>query len=161
MSPESPLSKIASRVVLEITERCSLDGVAGLAAKLAAMRGLGFRLAVDDLGAGYAGLSSFATLEPEFVKLDMSLIRGVDASPKKRSVVSAMIRLCTQELGMQVISEGIETSAERDALAAEGEIFCRVICLRVPRLASWPLDGSSVRTFWPSFGRGSMSNTTV
>ena len=120
LSPQSPLSKIASRVVLEVTERSSLDGVGQLAGKLVALRGLGFRLAVDDLGAGYSGLSSFSTLEPEFVKLDMSLIRGVDASPRKKSVVSAMIRLCGQELGMTVISEGIETPAERDTLAAEG-----------------------------------------
>jgi len=120
MSPASPLSRIASRVVLEVTERCSLDGIDELAGKLTQLRRLGFRLAVDDLGAGYAGLSSFSTLEPEFVKLDMSLIRGLDSSPKKKSVVSAMIRLCTQELGMKVISEGIETPAERDALAVEG-----------------------------------------
>ena len=123
LSPAAPLSRIASRVVLEVTERCSLDGVDGLAGKLKQLRQLGFRLAVDDLGAGYAGLSSFSTLEPEFVKLDMSLIRGVDASPKKRSIVSAMIRLCTQELGMKVICEGIETTAERDVLAAEGGDF--------------------------------------
>ncbi len=120
VSPDAPLSRIASRVVLEVTERCSLEGVGALAGRLLALRELGFRLAVDDLGAGYAGLSSFSTLEPEFVKLDMSLIRGVDSSPKKRSVVSAMIRLCTKELGMKVISEGIETAAERDTLAAEG-----------------------------------------
>jgi len=120
LGPQSPLSKIASRVVLEVTERSSLDGIGGLAAKLVALRGLGFRIAVDDLGAGYSGLSSFSTLEPEFVKLDMSLVRGVDASPKKKSVVSAMVRLCTQELGMKVISEGIETPTERDSLVAAG-----------------------------------------
>jgi EAL domain-containing protein (putative c-di-GMP-specific phosphodiesterase class I) len=120
VNPASPLSRIASRVVLEVTERCSLDGVDGLAGKLRQLRQLGFRLAVDDLGAGYAGLSSFSTLEPEFVKLDMSLIRSVDSSPKKRSIVSAMIRLCIHELGMKVICEGIETAAERDVLAAEG-----------------------------------------
>jgi EAL domain-containing protein (putative c-di-GMP-specific phosphodiesterase class I) len=120
LDPGSPLSRIASRVVLEVTERCSLEGVGGLPAKLAALRKLGFRLAVDDLGAGYAGLSSFSTLEPDFVKLDMSLIRGVDSSPRKKSVVGAMIRLCTQDLGSQVISEGIETVSERDALLGVG-----------------------------------------
>jgi EAL domain-containing protein (putative c-di-GMP-specific phosphodiesterase class I) len=120
VEPTSPLSKIAPRVVLEVTERCTLDGVDQLPGKLVALRRLGFRLAVDDLGAGYAGLSSFSTLEPEFVKLDMSLIRGIDASPKKRSVVAAMMRLCTHDLGMQVISEGVETAAERDVLTSEG-----------------------------------------
>jgi EAL domain-containing protein (putative c-di-GMP-specific phosphodiesterase class I) len=120
LNPDSPLSRIASRVVLEVTERSSLEGVGGLAAKLLALRRLGFRLAVDDLGAGYAGLSSFSTLDPDFVKLDMSLIRDVDSSPKKKSVVGAMIQLCTRDLGSQVISEGIETASERDALSAVG-----------------------------------------
>lgn len=119
-SPVSPLAAIASRVVLEVTERASLHGVNGLAAKRAKLRELGYRVAIDDLGAGYAGLSSFAQLEPEFVKLDMSLIRGLDASPKKRSVVQAMTRLCTNELAIQVVGEGVETLQERDVLALDG-----------------------------------------
>lgn len=119
-SSASPLAAIAPRVVLEITERASLHGVKGLATKVAALRRLGFRIAVDDLGAGYAGLSSFAQLEPELVKLDMSLVQGVDASTSKQSVVRAMARLCTSELGIQVVCEGVETAAERDALARSG-----------------------------------------
>ena len=120
LSPVSPLAAIASRVVLEVTERASLHGVKGLAAKIAKLRELGYRIAIDDLGAGYAGLSSFAQLEPEFVKLDMSLIRGLDAYPKKRSIVQAMTRLCAHELAIQVVSEGVETLQERDVLALDG-----------------------------------------
>lgn len=120
VSKTSPLAQIADRVVLEITERSSLHGVPDLASKVAKLRNMGFRLAVDDLGAGYAGLSSFAQLEPEFVKLDMSLVRGLDASIKKRSVVRAMAKLCNEELTIQVVSEGVETLGERDALAQEG-----------------------------------------
>ena len=119
LSSSSPLAGIAARVVLEITERASLDGVHDLGTKVGRLRELGFRIAVDDLGAGYAGLSSFSQLEPEFVKLDMSLIRGVDVAPRKRSVVRAMSRLCAKELAIQVISEGVETVQERDALAEE------------------------------------------
>lgn len=118
-SARAPLSTIAPRVVLEVTERSSLHGVRDLPSKVGALRDLGFRIAVDDLGAGYAGLSSFSQLEPEFVKLDMSLVRGMDASPRKRSVVRAMARLCTKELAIHVICEGVETTAERDALAEE------------------------------------------
>lgn len=120
LSPSSPLAGIATRVVLEITERSSLDEVHDLGTKVGRLRELGFRIAVDDLGAGYAGLSSFSQLEPEFVKLDMSLVRGVDVSTRKRSVVRAMARLCTKELAIQVISEGVETTQERDVLAEEG-----------------------------------------
>lgn len=120
LSHTSPLSTIASRVVLEITERSSLHGVNGLATRIGKLRELGFRIAVDDLGAGYAGLSSFSQLEPEFVKLDMSLVRGVDTSTRKRSVVRAMTRLCSNELSIQVVSEGVETVEERDVLASDG-----------------------------------------
>jgi EAL domain-containing protein (putative c-di-GMP-specific phosphodiesterase class I)/CheY-like chemotaxis protein len=119
-SPQAKLSQMASRVVLEITERSSLDQVPGAAARVAELRGLGFRIAVDDLGAGYAGLASFSQLDPEFVKLDMSLVRGVHLNPKKRSVVRALLSLCREELDIAVISEGVEQSEERDTLQAVG-----------------------------------------
>jgi EAL domain-containing protein (putative c-di-GMP-specific phosphodiesterase class I) len=77
-------------------------------------------VAVDDLGAGYAGLSSFSQLDPEFAKLDMSLIRGIHLNSKKRSVVRAMVGLCSDELSVQVISEGVELPEERDALERAG-----------------------------------------
>jgi EAL domain-containing protein (putative c-di-GMP-specific phosphodiesterase class I) len=118
-SPASPLSGIASRVVLEITERAALETIRDVKARVTDLRSLGFRIAIDDLGAGYAGLTSFATLEPEFVKLDMSLIRGVDASPIKQKLVRSMTGLC-REMGMKVVAEGIETPAERDTVIALG-----------------------------------------
>jgi EAL domain-containing protein (putative c-di-GMP-specific phosphodiesterase class I) len=94
--------------------------VQGLAAKVETLRKLGYRIAVDDLGAGYAGLASFSQLEPEFVKLDMSLVRGVDASTRKQSIIRAMTTLCSRDLSIQVVSEGVETAGERDALVLEG-----------------------------------------
>ena len=118
-SPDSALGKIASRVVLEITERVSLDDVPNSQARVGRLRQLGFRIAIDDLGAGYAGLTSFANLEPEIVKLDMSLIRDVDKTPKKRKIVDSMIRLC-KDMGVLVVAEGIETAAERDVLVGLG-----------------------------------------
>jgi EAL domain-containing protein (putative c-di-GMP-specific phosphodiesterase class I) len=60
-----------------------------------------------------------AQIEPEYVKLDMSLIRGIDETPTKQKLVSSMAHLC-DDLGMQVIAEGIETTAERDALGSTG-----------------------------------------
>jgi EAL domain-containing protein (putative c-di-GMP-specific phosphodiesterase class I) len=77
-------------------------------------------LAIDDLGAGYAGLSSFSILEPEFVKLDMSLVRGIDTSTRKQSLVRSMVVLCERELAMHVVCEGVETKAESDTLATLG-----------------------------------------
>jgi len=114
-----PLAAVASRVVLEITERASLDGIGDVRARVAELRRLGFRIAIDDLGAGYAGLSSFALLEPDVVKLDMGLVRGVDVEPTKRTLVRTMIAMC-KELGIVVTGEGIETHGERDELSGAG-----------------------------------------
>jgi EAL domain-containing protein (putative c-di-GMP-specific phosphodiesterase class I)/CheY-like chemotaxis protein len=119
-SPHAKLSQVAPRVVFEITERSALDRVPGAAARVADLRNLGFRIAVDDLGAGYAGLASFSQLDPEFVKLDMSLVRDVHINVKKRSVVRALLDLCRHELGVEVICEGVELPEERDALSVAG-----------------------------------------
>jgi len=118
-SPDAPLSRIADRVVLEVTERASLHGVKNVAARVAKLKALGYQIAVDDLGAGYAGLTSFTQLEPEVAKLDMTLVRGVDADPRRQSIIRSMKKLC-DELGMLVIAEGVETAAERDLLAELG-----------------------------------------
>jgi EAL domain-containing protein (putative c-di-GMP-specific phosphodiesterase class I) len=115
LSSKSPLSAIAGRVVLEITERASLDQVKDVRATIAELRRMGFRIAIDDLGAGYAGLTSFATLEPEFAKLDMSLVRDVDQSPTKEKLIRSMTSLC-KELGIMVVAEGVETPQERSVL---------------------------------------------
>jgi EAL domain-containing protein (putative c-di-GMP-specific phosphodiesterase class I) len=118
-SPKSPLSQIADRVVLEVTERASLDEVRDARVRIAALREMGFRIAVDDMGAGYAGLSSFALLEPEIVKLDMSLVRDVHTSLTKRKVIRSMTSL-SKDMGMMVVAEGVETTAERDTLVELG-----------------------------------------
>ncbi len=118
-SAQAPLSRIAGRVVLEVTERASLYGVKNVAACVAKLKALGFQIAIDDLGAGYAGLTSFTQLDPEVAKLDMSLVRGVDADPRRQSIVRSMTRLC-DDLGIMVIAEGVETPGERDTLAELG-----------------------------------------
>lgn len=110
----------AASVVLEITERCSLHRIVDVRARIGRLRELGFRIAVDDLGAGYAGLSSFSQLEPDIAKLDMSLVRGIDSSPRKASLVRTMIAVCRQDLDTLVVCEGVETTAERDTLEGLG-----------------------------------------
>jgi EAL domain-containing protein (putative c-di-GMP-specific phosphodiesterase class I) len=116
---QAPLSAHAARVVLELTERASLDGIGDVRGRIARLRALGYRVAVDDLGSGYAGLNSFAVLEPEVVKLDMVLVRDADRLPTKQKVISSMISLC-RDLGMDVICEGVETAAEPDVLLSLG-----------------------------------------
>ncbi len=121
---DSPLSAYASRVVLEITERAALDQIKDLMSRMAQLRAMGYRIAVDDLGAGYAGLTSFAQLEPEVVKVDMSLVRGVDSSPTKQKLLGSIIGLC-RDLQIQIIAEGIETEPERDTLVRLGGDLCQ------------------------------------
>lgn len=118
-SPHAPLSRHARRVVLEITERASLDDIGDVRPRVAALRRLGYRIAVDDLGAGYAGLTAFTQLEPEVVKFDMSLVRGLHQSETKRKLIRSLTGVF-RELGMMAIAEGVETPEERDALIAEG-----------------------------------------
>ncbi len=113
------LASIAEHVVLEITERASLREVGDVRRKVARLREMGFRIAVDDLGAGYAGLSSFAQLEPDVVKLDLTLVRDVHRSPTKQRLVRHMVQLC-QEMGMEVVAEGIETAEELHCLVDLG-----------------------------------------
>jgi EAL domain-containing protein (putative c-di-GMP-specific phosphodiesterase class I) len=117
---QSPLSLIAERVVLEVTERAALYRIDRLPHRISRLRELGFRIAVDDLGASHAGLSSFRQLGPDIVKLDVSLIRDVDSFESKASLIKSMISLCTHDLGMKVICEGVETVRERDTLQSIG-----------------------------------------
>jgi EAL domain-containing protein (putative c-di-GMP-specific phosphodiesterase class I) len=119
LSVDSPLAAMAHNVVLEITERACLDDIKDLEARIRRLRTLGFRIAIDDLGAGYSGLALFAQLQPEIVKIDMSLIRNVDQEPMKRRLVRSMISLCS-EMAIKVVCEGVETEAERDSLLEIG-----------------------------------------
>jgi EAL domain-containing protein (putative c-di-GMP-specific phosphodiesterase class I) len=116
---DAPFAALAPRIVLEITERASLDHIAGVQEKISKLRALGFRIALDDLGAGYAGLTSFALLEPEFVKLDMALIRDIDGNRMKQRIVRSMVQLC-HDMGKQIVAEGIETVREREVLVELG-----------------------------------------
>ncbi len=118
-SSSSPLAPHAHRIVFEITERASLDKVKDIKDRVTQLRSLGYRIAVDDLGAGYAALSSLASLQPEVVKLDMSLVRGVDKEPIKQRLVASLQTL-GGPLGITVIAEGVETEAERDTLISVG-----------------------------------------
>jgi EAL domain-containing protein (putative c-di-GMP-specific phosphodiesterase class I) len=118
-STSAPLTANASRVVLELTERASLESIDDVPMRIARLRELGFRIAIDDLGAGYSGLTSVALLEPEFVKLDMALIRDVHKSPVKRKLVRSMTTLF-KDMGIKVVAEGIEVLEERDTLIELG-----------------------------------------
>ncbi|NUO47481.1 MAG: EAL domain-containing protein [Polyangiaceae bacterium] len=115
----SAIMNVAPRVILEVTERAALEKLHDLTERISVLRFHGYRLAVDDLGAGYAGLTSFVTLEPEFVKLDMALVRGIETSRIRQQLVRSLADLCGG-LRMQIIAEGVETKEELECLRGLG-----------------------------------------
>jgi EAL domain-containing protein (putative c-di-GMP-specific phosphodiesterase class I) len=117
--PEARLSRMANRTVLEITERVGLERVPDVRGRLHRLREMGFSVAVDDLGAGYSGLTSFVQLDPQVAKLDIALVRNLHREPTKRKLVRTITSLC-KELGITVLAEGIESREERDELEGLG-----------------------------------------
>ena len=117
--PHAPLGTHADHVVLEVTERAALDEISDVGSRVTRLRELGFRIAVDDLGAGYSSLTSLAQLQPDVVKLDMSLIRDVHKHPIKQKLVSSFASL-SKDMGIVLIAEGVETVEERDTLLGLG-----------------------------------------
>jgi EAL domain-containing protein (putative c-di-GMP-specific phosphodiesterase class I) len=115
----APLSKVASRVCLEITERTSLDGALDLRYRVAELRELGFRIAIDDLGGGHARMGTFSPVDTDFVKLDMTLVRDLGKHPVKQHLIRSIASLC-QEQGATVIAEGVETETEARLLVELG-----------------------------------------
>ena len=105
------------RLVLELTEQVPVEDYDVLNAAIAPLREAGARLAVDDTGAGYAGLRHLIALAPEVVKLDLSLTRGIDGDPARRALASALVRF-GRDTGALVVAEGVETPAELETLGA-------------------------------------------
>ncbi|HVF38872.1 MAG TPA: EAL domain-containing protein [Gemmatimonadaceae bacterium] len=108
-----------SKVVLEITERTAIRDYPKFRGRLKDFRDRGYRFAVDDAGSGYAGLGSIANLEPDFIKLDISLINCIDENFIKQSLVETMVRFANDQKAM-VIAEGVETAEEFEAVKQLG-----------------------------------------
>jgi EAL domain-containing protein (putative c-di-GMP-specific phosphodiesterase class I)/FixJ family two-component response regulator len=107
------------RVVLELTEHTRIDDYAGLLSALAPLRAKGVRIAVDDAGAGYAGLHHVLRLEPDLVKLDIALIQDIDRDPAKRALATALVAFAS-ETDATIVAEGIETADELATLQRLG-----------------------------------------
>jgi EAL domain-containing protein (putative c-di-GMP-specific phosphodiesterase class I) len=99
------------RVVLEITERTAIKDYPKFRERLGVLRKMGYRFAVDDAGSGYAGLGSIANLEPDFIKLDISLINAIDSNFIKQNLVETMVKFANDH-GAMVIAEGVERAEE-------------------------------------------------
>ncbi len=127
-----------SRVVIEITERTAIKDYPKFRERLKAFREIGYRFAVDDAGSGYAGLGSIANLEPDFIKLDISLINAIDTNFIKQNLVQTMVRFANDH-GAMVIAEGVERAEEFKTVQELGVHLVQGFFLHRPQSASAPI----------------------
>ena len=119
----------AKNLVVEVTEHEQVCDFGALAAELAEIKKFA-RIAIDDVGAGYAGLRHVVDLQPDILKMDMVLTRNVQDDPARRAITSAMVHFA-RDIGCKLVAEGIETEAERDTMAqlgvdyGQGYLFAR------------------------------------
>ena len=127
-SPETLLREDFSRMVeelhgecliVEVTEHSAVEDYEPLQRAINRLRGHGVRLAIDDAGAGFASLKHIVHLLPEFIKLDLFLVRNIHEDPVKRAVVAGMLGVA-QQIGGKVIAEGVETADELRVLRELG-----------------------------------------
>lgn len=107
------------RIVFEVTEGEQITDLTHLRAILTHYRQRGFTVAIDDFGAGYAGLSLLADFQPDLIKLDMSLIRDIDHDKTRRTICNGIVEM-SRELGVEVVAEGVERRDELRCLADFG-----------------------------------------
>ena len=119
-----------SRVVLELTERAVVKDYVEMRKVLREVRKLGYPLALDDVGSGYAGLQTIAEIRPDYLKMDMALIRNLHLDPIRRELIRT-VRTFADSTGTTLVAEGVETIAELETLAgtgvrcAQGFLFAR------------------------------------
>jgi len=124
--------KHPERIVLEITERTAITDYPAFQEYLRIFREQGFRFAVDDAGSGYAGLGSIANLAPDYIKLDISLISGIDTNFMKQNLVETMVSFA-EDHGIQVIAEGVEREEEYESVKSLGVHLTQGFLFHGPR----------------------------
>jgi diguanylate cyclase (GGDEF)-like protein len=129
-------------VVLEITERHSVRDFNLFHRTLEHYRQAGYSVAVDDVGTGYSGLVSIAEIRPDFIKIDMSLVRGVDVNPVRRALIETLLTFA-DKVGCRIVAEGIETEAELACLIRMGVHFGQGFFLGRPACPPAPLAEAS------------------
>jgi len=128
------------RLMFEIAEGERVDDLPGLAATFRIFKRYGFTSAIDDFGAAYAGFELLAAFQPDVVKIDMSLVRGIHTDPVRIVIVKGFVATCG-ELGIRVIAEGVEAPEEVDVLRTlgvdlfQGYLFARPAIAALPGVA--------------------------
>jgi len=118
------------RIIFEVTEGERVQDRPHLVNIFREYSRFGFRTAIDDFGAGYAGLNLLSEYQPDIIKIDMELVRDIDTSKPKQAIVNGIVAMCAA-LNVRVLAEGIETKSERDFLydagidLMQGYWFCK------------------------------------
>jgi EAL domain-containing protein (putative c-di-GMP-specific phosphodiesterase class I) len=118
------------RLILEVTEGEFIADYAHLGQQLNQFRSMGLKVAIDDFGAGYSGLNMLADFQPDQIKIDMNLVRGIASRGPRQAIVRAMVQVC-DDLGIDVIAEGVESLevfawfAEHGVRLFQGYLFAR------------------------------------
>jgi EAL domain-containing protein (putative c-di-GMP-specific phosphodiesterase class I) len=129
------------RLVFEVSETERVVSTPHLARIFSTYQSLGFKVALDDFGAGHSGLSLLRSLRPDIIKLDMALIRDIDSCSAARAIVEGLAAICGK-LGIEVVAEGVETPGESATLAELGVLrqqgywFARPAFENLPRLSA-------------------------
>lgn len=126
-----------SSLMFEVAEGEQVSDPAHLRRILHSYKEMGFTVAIDDFGAGHSGLNLLADFQPDLVKLDMGLVRGIEADKARRAIVGGLLRICA-DLRVRVVAEGVETEAEHRALRDlgvtlfQGYLFARPAFMALP-----------------------------
>ncbi len=123
--------------MLELTEHDEIEDYRALAAALAPLRERGVRVAVDDTGAGFASMRHVLALMPDLIKLDISLVRGIDTDVSRQALAAALTAFA-DSTGAEVVAEGIERQAELDVVRSLNVTYGQGYLLGVP--AARPTD---------------------
>lgn len=125
------------RLMFEFTEDERMRDVRHVRRIIEAYQARGFTTAIDDFGAGYAGLGLLADLRPDMLKLDMALVRGLDGSSARRAIVAGVLGIA-EAIGVRCIAEGIETAAELQTLKEIGVHLCQGYLFARPATEALP-----------------------
>ncbi|MBV9930698.1 MAG: EAL domain-containing protein [Alphaproteobacteria bacterium] len=126
------------RLIFEFTEQEEMADPAHVADIVATYRAMGFGTALDDFGAGHAGLGLLARFQPDHIKLDMELVRGIESSLPRRVIVEGVVRMCNG-LGLTLIAEGVETQAELETLRGLGIRYVQGYLIARPAFEALPM----------------------
>ena len=125
------------RLIFEFTENEEMGSPHHVMSIIETYKEIGFKVAIDDFGAGHSGLDMFARFSPDEIKLDMELVRGVDLDPRRQAIIGAVVRMC-HELDTLLIAEGIETAAEAATLRRLGVRYHQGFWYAKPALERLP-----------------------